>query len=113
MRTITENGKIFVLVPIADFERITEDYQDILAYDQAKARGEENFPIVLFDEIDAGERAIKIFRKFRKLKQTELAKQAGISAAYLNQIESGKKNPTVATLSSIAGALNVPMDMLV
>ncbi len=43
----------------------------------------------------------------------ELAAEVGISAAYLSQIENGKRTPSMKTLQAIAGALAVDLEMLV
>jgi DNA-binding XRE family transcriptional regulator len=115
MRTLTENGKTFVLVPLADFERITrnsEDVADIAAFDAAIERNEEAFPITLLDAIDAGENPIKAFRNYRGIKQTELANMTGISPAYLSQLENRTREGSVKIVKAIAVALNVPMDLL-
>jgi len=44
--------------------------------------------------------------------QQELATRAGISKPYLSQIETGKRQGTVETLSAIARSLDVPLDVL-
>jgi transcriptional regulator with XRE-family HTH domain len=44
--------------------------------------------------------------------QQDLADKAGISKSYLSQIESGKRQGTVETLSAIARSLEVPLDVL-
>jgi DNA-binding XRE family transcriptional regulator len=115
MRTLTENGKTFVLVPLGDFERMTrnsEDIADIAAFDAAMERDEEAFPITLLDAIDAGENPIKAFRNYRKMKQIELATMTSISPAYLSQLESGTREGSIKMVKAIAVALNVPMDLL-
>lgn len=115
LRTLQENGKTFVLVPIADYERMSgnsEIQKDVAIFDAAILRNEESFPLAIFDAIDAGENAIAAFRKHRSIKQRALAKAAGISAAYLSQIESGARAGTLKALRAIASALNVPLDMI-
>jgi len=115
MRTLTENGKTFVLVPLVDFERMTrnsEEIADIAAFDAAMERDEEAFPITLLDTIDAGENPIKAFRKYREIKQAELANMTSISPAYLSQLENGTREGSVKIVKAIAVALNVPMDLL-
>ncbi|HWS84630.1 MAG TPA: helix-turn-helix transcriptional regulator [Ktedonobacteraceae bacterium] len=115
MRTLTENGKTFVLVPLIDFERMTrnsEDIGDIAAFDAAMERDEEAFPITLLDAIDTGENPIKAFRKYRGMKQAELANMTCISPAYLSQLENGTREGSVKMVKAIAVALNVPMDLL-
>ncbi|GAM11038.1 putative HTH-type transcriptional regulator [Geobacter sp. OR-1] len=61
----------------------------------------------------AGESPIKLWREYRSLTQQELAKKAAISKPYLSQIETGKRQGKVETLSAIARALDVPLDVLV
>jgi transcriptional regulator with XRE-family HTH domain len=46
------------------------------------------------------------------LTQQELAERAGISKPYLSQIETGKRQGTVETLSAIARSLGVPLDAI-
>ena len=55
---------------------------------------------------------IRHIRNERQMSQEELAFKAGISAAHLGQIERALKNPTIDTISKIAGALNVPLSDL-
>jgi len=115
MRTLTENGETFVLVPLVDFERMTrngEDIADNVAFDAAVDRGEEAFPIVLLDAIEAGQNPIKAFREYRGIKQAQLANMTNISPAYLSQLESGMREGSVKMMKAIAVALNVSMDLL-
>ena len=57
---------------------------------------------------------IKKLRKQHHLSQEELAKKAGITYSTLIKIESGlNKNPTLETLTKIAGAFGVRLDALV
>lgn len=50
---------------------------------------------------------IRYLRDLRKLTQTDLAKKAGITQGSLAQLESGKSSPSVATLMSLASALEI------
>ena len=59
-----------------------------------------------------GESPIKLLREHRGRTQQELANQAGISKPYLSQIETGKRQGTVETLSALARSLDVPLDVL-
>jgi transcriptional regulator with XRE-family HTH domain len=43
----------------------------------------------------------------------ELSKKAGISPAYLSQIENNKRNPTIDTLKAIARELDIDIDVLI
>jgi len=42
----------------------------------------------------------------------ELARQLGVSASFISQLENGKSQPSVATLYSLAQVLNVPIEQL-
>ena len=55
---------------------------------------------------------IKAIRKNRNLTQSRLAKEIGISRSYLNDLEAGRKNPSVRTVGSIAKKLNVTVSDL-
>ena len=50
---------------------------------------------------------IKTLREQQSLSQRMLAEQAGISAAALSQLESGRASPSVATLEKLADGLGI------
>jgi transcriptional regulator with XRE-family HTH domain len=52
---------------------------------------------------------LKAIRGERGMTQRELAKRAGVSANAISLIERDENSPSVATLQSLAGALNVKM----
>lgn len=52
---------------------------------------------------------IKRFRKLKRLSQTELALMVGKDRQYLYKIESGKVTPNIATISSLAYALEISL----
>ncbi|GBC59175.1 MerR family transcriptional regulator [Desulfonema ishimotonii] len=54
-------------------------------------------------------REIRAFRKKMDLTISELAKLAGLSAGMLSKIENGNASPSLATLQSLSGALNIPV----
>lgn len=51
---------------------------------------------------------LRTLRETRGLRQSEMAAAMGISRAYMNQIESGKKRLTPVMLARAAGILRVP-----
>lgn len=59
-----------------------------------------------------GER-IRVHRKHRKVSQQSLAKQLGLSIAYVSLIECGRRNPPYSRVVAIARALHVPAAKLV
>ena len=58
----------------------------------------------------SGESPIRVFREYRGLTQTQLAKAAKIARPYLSEIESGRKRGSVSILKSIAAALELDLD---
>jgi len=55
---------------------------------------------------------VRTFRRRQNLKGIELAKLAGLTPGALSKIENGQVSPSLATLQSIALALNVPVTAL-
>ena len=45
--------------------------------------------------------------------QGDLADKAGLSRVYLNQLEAGKRDPSLSTLTRLARALGVKLEALV
>ena len=85
---------------------------DVAAFDAAKMRDEESFPLEIADRLIAGESPIKTFRRYRGLTQKQLAAKAGTSAAYVSQIETGRRAGSVKLLLRLADALDVGLDDL-
>jgi DNA-binding XRE family transcriptional regulator len=60
-----------------------------------------------------GESPVKVWREKRGRSQRELATAAGVSAAYLAEIETGRKPGSAAALARLAEALHVQIEDLV
>lgn len=56
--------------------------------------------------------ALKVCRSAKKLSLEELAGRADLSQSYLSMIESGKREPTLASIEKIAGAMGVATPIL-
>ncbi len=119
MRTMQENGEQFVILPMVEYKKIIakpilsdEDYDEMLG-EIVSSQQEEGFPFNLFERIDGGENGVKLLREHRNISASNLADMAGLSRAYISQIESGERKGTAKTLQKIAVALNVDVDMLV
>jgi transcriptional regulator with XRE-family HTH domain len=56
---------------------------------------------------------IRARRTERGLTQEELAHRAGLDYSYVNQIENGRRNPSLDAIARIARALGVPVRDLV
>jgi DNA-binding XRE family transcriptional regulator len=107
----------YAIVPIALFEQLieyAEDLEDIALLDEFR-RTDDGFRVpgeVVDAMFDEGAHPVKAWRDHRGLTQDSLAAAAGISKAYLCQIETGKRTGAVKTLRALARALEVPLDML-
>jgi len=55
---------------------------------------------------------IKKIRLQKEMSQGDICRALGVDRAYISNIESGNKNPTLATIEKIAGALGVTSDKL-
>jgi len=56
---------------------------------------------------------IKKFREEKKMSQASLAKASGIAQSTVCYIESGNKNPSIATAIKLAKALGVDLETLI
>jgi DNA-binding XRE family transcriptional regulator len=61
----------------------------------------------------AGESPVKVWREKRGRSQRELAAAAGVSPAYLAEIETGRKPGSVLALARLARALEVQIEDLI
>ena len=55
---------------------------------------------------------IRSIRRAKKVTQENLAYAAKIDYSYLNEIEAGKRNPSIKRINAIAKALKIPIDEL-
>ena len=55
---------------------------------------------------------LKRLRKGLELTQGQLSTLAGISAAYVSQLENGKKQPTDRVITKLCGPLDIPENRL-
>lgn len=58
------------------------------------------------------DRALKTIRQYHRLSQSNLAEQIHLSRSYLNEIERGKKEPSLDVLKKYADRFDVPMSSL-
>lgn len=110
----------FAVISYADYQHFLELLEDeadaraVAEFHESYSAGREfMIPEEIVRRELAGESAVKLWREHLGLTQQELANRAGISKPYLSQIESGKRQGTVDTLSAIALSLNVPLDVLI
>lgn len=115
---LKEGQPEYAILPYDLYVSLVDDaemLQDILDYEEGMRRlaeGEETVPLELVEALLDGENAVKTWREYRGMTQQELAQQAGISAAYLSQIETGKRTGSMEVLQAIARSLNLTLDDL-
>ncbi|OIQ01542.1 MAG: DNA-binding protein [Candidatus Moranbacteria bacterium CG2_30_41_165] len=56
---------------------------------------------------------LRKLRLKKNMSQGDLATVLSVDRAYISNIENGRMNPTLSTLGKIAGALNVPINVLI
>ncbi len=114
---IERDGKReFAVIPIELYERLTaalEDADDAALADAARAADDGfRIPAAVVNALLEGEQPVKVWREQRCLTQDALAAKAGISKAYLCQIETRKRVGALKTLRAIADALALKVDDL-
>ena len=115
----TPSGDQMAVLPLADYQMLlaaAEDAEDVRLYDAAKRRfaaGEdEAVPAAFAKRLIAGENPVRVWRELRGLTAKDLARKSGIKGPYLSQIETGKREGTLAVMGAIARALHVALDDL-
>ena len=118
VQIIEQNGiPAFAVVPFDIWQKvqeITEDMEDIALFDAAK-KTDDGFriPAKIVNRELEGEHPIKAWREHQGMTAEHLARLAGISKAYLSQIENWKRCGTMKVTKAIADVLRVPLDILV
>ena len=56
---------------------------------------------------------LKRIRNKKKISQGDIAKQLGVSRGFISTIESGKTNPTLATIAKLAKVLRISIVALI
>lgn len=113
-------GERLIVLPESEYEILraaAEDAADAEAIRVFRRRledGEEDLiPDAVVASLLAGDNPVRVWRKHRGMSARELADAAGISQPYVSEIESGKKDGSVAAMKKIAEALRVDLDDLV
>jgi DNA-binding XRE family transcriptional regulator len=115
-KIVTPGGETMVVVPEADYEALLDaadiaDANRVLA--EIAAGRQEWVPSEIVDRLLDGENRVRVWREYRRLTAADLAAKAGISPAYLSELETGKKTGTVETLRKLADVLKLDIDDLV
>jgi DNA-binding XRE family transcriptional regulator len=103
-----------------DWDALLEAFEDaddrlsILNSRAARAKGTDNaIPVAFVQRLLAGEPPVRVYREWRGMKATELARAADVKQPYLSAIETGAKPGSAAALKRIAAVLKVDLEDLV
>lgn len=99
MNTITVDKKKYILVPAAEYERLTKGVPSL---PEKNAGG--NYPALAAMDATIA-RSIVRDRESTGMSQKQLAEAAGIRVEVLNRIERGVNQPSLRTLTKIETAL--------
>ncbi|TXT21311.1 MAG: XRE family transcriptional regulator [Gallionellaceae bacterium] len=120
LQTIKQNGQAaFVVVPVSEWEALMarlEEREDMADARSQLARiraGEETLTADMVARLASSEPSLKVWREYRGYTLRALAAEIGISSAAVSKIETGKSQPTVATLGKLATVLGCDMEDLV
>jgi DNA-binding XRE family transcriptional regulator len=108
-----------VTIPRAEYDRLraaADDLADLQAYDRAKsalAAGEDELiPAEYANRLLNGDSPLRVYRDLRGMTQAALAERSGVNRVTVAEIETGRKQGSVATLRKLADALGVMVDEL-
>lgn len=108
----------FAAVPIETYRVMVRDleaYRDLktgVSELRALDAGETVLPADVAHRIADGDNPVRVWREHRGHKAVALARMAGISPAYLSEIETGKKEGTFRTMAALARHLDISLDDL-
>lgn len=117
---VSQSGERMVVLSEADYLTLLEQAEDahdlaaVRTFDRKHEAGEEEFvPAAVVDRILSGESRLRVWRDHRGYSVAGLAEKAGLSPAYVSQIEAGSRTGSIATLQKLAAALQIDVDDLV
>ncbi len=107
------DGKRFALLPEALWERVREaveeagDVADVERFD----RDDDGvrIPAAVAFAVADGTHPVRAWREHRGLSQERLAESAGLSKAFVSQIETARRTGSMRTLRALARALDAPL----
>ena len=109
-----------VSIPKVEYERLRaleedlEDTRAALAVEARIASGEEELiPGSIVDRLIDREPPLRVWREYRALSQSALARSSGVNRVQIVEIEAGRKSGSVHTLHKLANALGIAVDDLI
>jgi len=115
----TPSGDEMVILSRAEYDTLLQERdmaQDVATFDRYQQRlvhgTEEQIPSAIVERLLAGDNPLKVWRGHRGLSIRELAERAGLSASYVSEIETGRKDGSVSAMKKIAHVLGLELDEL-
>lgn len=109
-----------VTIPRAEYERLCaleEEFADIQAALSVEARiasgDEELIPAQVVDRLLDQESPLRVWREYRDLSQSALARASGVNRVQIVDIEAGRNSGSVHTLRKLADVLRIAVDDLI
>lgn len=109
-------GRRMAILPAEDYERLLEEaeerqeFADAKFAEYARSEGAEYLPADMVNRIIDGESALRVWRQYRGLSATELAKSVGVVPSHITHLENGTRGGKPLLWRSIANSLNVDVD---
>ncbi|WP_442774965.1 helix-turn-helix domain-containing protein [Sphaerotilus montanus] len=118
VQVIEQDGKpAFYVVPAALWERMreaAEDAEDIADLERFEREDDGvRYPAAVAMAMADGASPLRAWREHRGMTLQVLADAAGLSRAYVSQIEGAKRTGSAATLAKLAQALGIPVAALI
>ncbi|WP_338413628.1 helix-turn-helix domain-containing protein [uncultured Sphaerotilus sp.] len=118
VQVIEQDGKpAFYVVPAALWERMreaAEDAEDIADLERFEREDDGvRYPAAVALAMADGASPLRAWREHRGLTLQALAETAGLSRAYVSQIEGAKRTGSAATLAKLAQALGISVAALI
>ncbi|MGQ0565628.1 MAG: helix-turn-helix domain-containing protein [Gemmobacter sp.] len=107
------HGEALVVLTRAEYDALIEDAGDAALIAEARQDDGPSMSAALVLQVLDGLHPLTAWRKALGLTQGELAEKAGVRVATVSDIESGKIDPRLSTLVSLAAALGVGVGDLV
>ena len=102
-----------ITLPRADYEAMLERLRDLEdSAIIAERRSDPTVPFEFVERLLDGENPVRVWREIRKLSQAALAEASNLSPSMLNEIEHGKRQPSLDRARDLARALGVDLDDL-
>lgn len=104
-----------VTIPRAEYDALrqaAEDLEDLRTIEHARANPEEGIPHTYVKRLIDGEAPLAVFRDWRGLSQSALARASGVNRVQIADIEAARKTGSVVTLRRLADALGISLDDL-